>query len=72
MRVFIGILLIIGLSSASAQQTVRAKSEGIVEHGYLSATVTANNARPLALAIGAVRAEYGWVVDYEERRSSRR
>ena len=38
----------------------------MVEHHAGSATVVANDPRPLFQAITAVREEYGWVVDYEE------
>jgi hypothetical protein len=39
---------------------------GTVEHHGATATVSANEPRPLRQAIAAVGAEYGWVVDFED------
>jgi hypothetical protein len=40
--------------------------EGIVKRNGSSATIIANDPRPLAQAISALNEEYGWVVDYED------
>jgi hypothetical protein len=37
-----------------------------VEHSANSATVVANNPRPLWMAVVALRHEYGWLIDYED------
>lgn len=37
-----------------------------VEHGSGTATVTAENGRPLWMALNALKKEYGWAINYEE------
>lgn len=71
MRTFInaGLVLLLSCGLLCAQADLRKRSymqRGVVRHHVDSATVLANDPRPLSQAITAVSEEYGWVVHFEE------
>jgi hypothetical protein len=59
-------LLICSAGLSQQQPSSNYIQKAVVQHSGRSATVMANDPRPLNQAIAAIRAEYGWVVDYEE------
>jgi hypothetical protein len=59
----LGLLLDSNFAQESRSQFMK---EGLVKRNGSSATVIANDPRPLAQAISALNEEYGWVVDYED------
>jgi hypothetical protein len=50
----------------STRQGPKYMQDGLMEHHGSSATVSANDPRPLLQAARAVAEEYGWVVDFED------
>ena len=72
MKSILCLILSFVLTAAAQQQTHKTTkpnfmSAGTVQHNAdNTATVTANYPSPLLQAIGAVRIEYGWQVNYEE------
>jgi len=65
MRTILSLTLLFALLSAVAAEPQRFPG-GAVHHAYGAATVTANNARPMLVAVDALRQEYGWLLDYED------
>lgn len=64
--IIIALSLFFNLVYAKPQSRAQFMKEGVVIRNGDTATVKANDPRPLAQAIEAVREEYGWVVDYED------
>ena len=62
----LGSLLFAETARPPQQERQKFMPEGVVEHKAGSATVAANDPRPLAQAVSAMREEYGWLVDYED------
>jgi len=60
------VTLFTGESVLKQQSRAQLMREGVVIRNGDTATVKANDPRPLAQAIQAVSEEYGWVVDYED------
>lgn len=69
-RVFVPVVLALSvffeMGYAKPQSRAQFMREGVVIRNGDTATVKANDPRPLAQAIEAVSEEYGWVVDYED------
>jgi len=68
-KVLIVIISLLGSCCALAQQNARKArymKDAAVQHSGLTATVFANDPRPLLQATRAIAAEYGWVVDFED------
>jgi hypothetical protein len=57
------------LTAGSVQQPQQRKKfmeAAAVQHNAGSANIVANDPRPLAQAVSALRKEYGWLIDYED------
>jgi hypothetical protein len=62
-------LFLIFVGQLWAQQAAQPHAyieRAVIQHQSGTATVTANSGRPLSQALRAIRAEYGWVIDYED------
>src|SRR5437870_928199 len=66
LAVTIFVTLFTGESVVKQRSRAQFMREGVVIRNGDTATVKANDPRPLAQAIQAVSEEYGWVVDYED------
>jgi hypothetical protein len=67
----IAFVIVLSNAYAHAQAAVQVRHSKYMDHAEVhhlanSATVTANDARPLAQAITALSEEYAWVVDFED------
>ena len=71
MRAVYGIVWLLFLSALLSAQQPPDKTKSYMHYGLVqrhggSATVLANDPRPLLQAITAVKEEYGWIVDFED------
>jgi hypothetical protein len=65
------LLLVVPLAAQHAQDAIQVRHSKYMDHAEVRhlanlATVTANDARPLAQALTALSEEYAWVIDFED------